>query len=372
MAGFNPLGRNKTATAVVLDDFGGTPDGGLAIVTADGATLHRTSPRVAASLRYFLAKASRRGADGFPERLAITSALRGEGVTFTTRSLASVLAYDSSSTVAIVDLNWSSPPREGAKRETGRKRRRPGQNDDRPTDAAAAEKVSDAGSTAASAATDDELSQGSGQTDDLLAALPDESDDAGDGSAEIASAPAAANRGQPTRNTSRRSDRRVARSAASRAVASRTVAEDKPVATLWDSPNGRLAALIDAVEERASIDDILVATMNPRLTLVNGGELPIARRPAVAASHALEEVLNQVAKRFDHVLLDLPPVLASSDAIRLAHLADAFALVIRHGVTTTHQVESALDELSGAEPLGVIINRYATKIPPLLRRLVGL
>jgi hypothetical protein len=64
-------------------------------------------------------------------------------------------------------------------------------------------------------------------------------------------------------------------------------------------------------------------------------------------------------------------VLASSDAIRLAQLADAYALVVRHGVTTTRQVESALDELMGIPPLGVILNRYATRIPVFLRRLVG-
>ena len=46
-------------------------------------------------------------------RLAVTSALHGEGVTFMTRSLASVLAYDTTESVVIVDLNWKNPVHHG-------------------------------------------------------------------------------------------------------------------------------------------------------------------------------------------------------------------------------------------------------------------
>ena len=47
-----------------------------------------TPSRVAGSLRYFLARVQLHDAQGLPERLALTSALVGEGVTYVTRSLA--------------------------------------------------------------------------------------------------------------------------------------------------------------------------------------------------------------------------------------------------------------------------------------------
>ena len=68
-----------------------------------------TSSRVAAALRYLLARRHSLGGHQFPGRIAITSALHGEGVTFVTRSLGSVLAYDTESPVVIVDLNWKMP-----------------------------------------------------------------------------------------------------------------------------------------------------------------------------------------------------------------------------------------------------------------------
>jgi Mrp family chromosome partitioning ATPase len=91
----------------------------------------------------------------------------------------------------------------------------------------------------------------------------------------------------------------------------------------------------------------------------------------MAGSRRLETVINAVAERFDHVLLDLPPVLASSDAITLSQLADTYAIVVHQGVTSANQVEAAIEELRGQEALGVILNRYDTHIPRVIRRFAG-
>ena len=90
----------------------------------------------------------------------------------------------------------------------------------------------------------------------------------------------------------------------------------------------------------------------------------------MAGSRALEQVIEDLASRFDHVLLDMPPVLASSDAIKLAQLGDAYMLVVRQGVTSERQIEAALHQLDGNESLGVVLNRVESKVPKTLRRLV--
>ena len=46
-------------------------------------------------------------------------------------------------------------------------------------------------------------------------------------------------------------------------------------------------------------------------------------------------------------------------------------LVVRQGATAESQVEAALEELQGGEALGVILNRFDSRIPKRLRRLVG-
>jgi Mrp family chromosome partitioning ATPase len=91
----------------------------------------------------------------------------------------------------------------------------------------------------------------------------------------------------------------------------------------------------------------------------------------MAASRALEDVIDKLAQQFDHLLFDLPPVLASSDAVTLAQLAEGVVLVVQQGVTSTTQVDAALAELSGRDILGVLLNRADSSIPPRLRKMLG-
>ena len=112
------LGRKKRK-APPLDEFGGTADGGLAIIDESGHLVHMTPPRIAGSLRYFLARVQLHDAQGMPERLALTSALVGEGVTYITRSLAAAIAYDTDASVVVVDCTFRRP---GAQEGKGRPR----------------------------------------------------------------------------------------------------------------------------------------------------------------------------------------------------------------------------------------------------------
>jgi len=284
------FGRKKRK-APPLDEFGGTADGGLAIIDESGHLVHMTPPRIAGSLRYFLARVQLHDAQGMPERLALTSALVGEGVTYITRSLAAAIAYDTDASVVVVDCTFRRP---GAQEGTGRRSR---------------------------------STKGAGQPPALEPLAPP----AGEDEAEL-----------PPPDTNG--------------------------ATADASQHLTLA---DAIENDAPLDDIIINTSNPRLSMIQAGAVPVARRPALAQGRPLASLLDQLDERFDHVLLDLPPVLASSDAMNLSQLADAYVLVVRQGSTSEGQVEAALDELQGGETLGVILNRFDSNIPRRLRRLVG-
>ncbi len=90
----------------------------------------------------------------------------------------------------------------------------------------------------------------------------------------------------------------------------------------------------------------------------------MADRPAIVASSAFTDVLKLLTKVFDTVVIDAPPVLKASEATMIVRHADAAVLVVRQGVTTEQQVEMAIDELSGTELLGVILNRSSTSRAP--------
>jgi Mrp family chromosome partitioning ATPase len=304
MAGARMAFGKKRRNPPPLDEFGGTADGGLAILDEDNHLIHMTPARVAGALRYFLARVQLHDAQGMPERLALTSALVGEGVTYVTRSLAAAIAYDTEASVVIVDLTFRRPGG-SAERRRGRARQDVAGRDGAPSAPAG---------------------DGNGAID---VAVPDEAD-----------APAG----------------------------------DEPVEELSSIPPAEPPArptLADALENDARLDDIVITTANPRLCMIPAGAVPVARRPALAQGRPLASLLDQLDERFDHVLLDLPPVLASSDAMNLSQLADAYVLVVRQGATSETQVEAALQELAGGETLGVILNRFDSNIPRRLRRLVG-
>jgi Mrp family chromosome partitioning ATPase len=223
-------------------------DGGLSIVELGGQLLHTAPASVTSSLRYLLTRLQLDDADEIPRRLAVTSALHGEGVSYIARSLAAVIAHDLERMVCVVDMNWWSGSR------------------------------------------DDPTSLG----------------------------------------------------------------------------------LSDAVLRGHAPDEVLVETVSENLWFMPAGTVALAGRPALAKDPRLASTLDELEQRFDHLLFDLPPVLATSDAIALARFADMYGLVVRYGVTTFAQVKSALDELAGIPTMGLIVNRSDSSIPRVVRRLVGI
>lgn len=82
------------------------PSGSLVLSTNDTLLLSLSEP-VAESLRYLLARLKSR--DEFPAKVALTSSLRGEGVTYISMALGTVMANDFPETICVVDLNWWHP-----------------------------------------------------------------------------------------------------------------------------------------------------------------------------------------------------------------------------------------------------------------------
>ena len=75
-------------------------------------------------------------------------------------------------------------------------------------------------------------------------------------------------------------------------------------------------------------------------------------------SRAFAEYLNDLADKYDMVILDSPPVTAVADARILAASADVSLLVIRLDTSTRKQAEAAREGLRsvGARLIGVAVN----------------
>lgn len=124
----------------------------------------------------------------------------------------------------------------------------------------------------------------------------------------------------------------------------------------------------DVVRGDAHLDDVLIATDNPRLMLLPAGSVAVDDRAGLARSTALQSVLEDLSIRFHHLVLDLPALLVASEALTLAGYTDACALVVRQGVTPAHAVKSALDHLANIRMLGVVLNMTSSRLPRFITR----
>jgi Mrp family chromosome partitioning ATPase len=95
---------------------------GNAPITGVIPTIDDASPAAVDAARLLLASLQHRDNEGgLPSRLGFTSALYGEGVSFISRTVATVLAHDFRERVCLVDLNWGQ---EAAPRATTLRRKR--------------------------------------------------------------------------------------------------------------------------------------------------------------------------------------------------------------------------------------------------------
>ena len=70
------------------------------------------------------------------------------------------------------------------------------------------------------------------------------------------------------------------------------------------------------------------------------------------------ELIEQLSERYDHVIIDSPPLLAVTDARIIAASADATVLVLRAGKSNRKLGELSIDGLIsvGAKLLGAVVN----------------
>ena len=136
-----------------------------------------------------------------------------------------------------------------------------------------------------------------------------------------------------------------------------------------DSAADSVPHLVDVLSERATIESALEATSNPRLTLLRAGGVSRQRRPVLARSPMLADLFAALDVAFQYVVIDVPPLLASSESLNLVRHARAYLLVVKHGETTIPQVRQASQELRSIPSLGVVLNQFEPHMPSKLQRL---
>ncbi len=131
-----------------------------------------------------------------------------------------------------------------------------------------------------------------------------------------------------------------------------------------ESPMG----LFDVVDQTVPLSQALRTTGDDRLMVLGSGVGNSAQARQLIRSPAMTQVFEELGSMFDYVLLDVPPILASSAGVAMLRHAKSYLMVVRHGRTTNDQVRAVSEELRSLAPIGVVMNRVSTRIPKRLRR----
>ena len=114
------------------------------------------------------------------------------------------------------------------------------------------------------------------------------------------------------------------------------------------------------------LQEVLIYSGWPNLAYLPAGQVRRLDRPVVARSDSLKVSIAALGRQFDHLVLDIPAILATNDGAVLAGLAQSTCLVIRQGATHTNDVRRALDEIEHLNIAGVALNKIVQKTPKLL------
>lgn len=134
------------------------------------------------------------------------------------------------------------------------------------------------------------------------------------------------------------------------------------------NPTGR--GIVDVLKETVLLEDVIVPTSNPNLAFLPAGRFDRRERPIFARGDGIKKLISDLSSRYDHIILDIPAIRATHDAIPLAMLAEACGVVIRHGVTKIDDVQQALDEIDHLNILGIVVNQVAYRSPGWLLRML--
>lgn len=106
-----------------------------------------------------------------------------------------------------------------------------------------------------------------------------------------------------------------------------------------------------------SIDGLIHKLQIPNLSLLPCG--PIPPNPAeLISSSRMKDLLKTLATRYDHILIDSPPLINVTDPVILSSMVDGVILVVHGGKSPRAMVQRARQELLGvgAKIFGVVLN----------------
>ena len=110
-------------------------------------------------------------------------------------------------------------------------------------------------------------------------------------------------------------------------------------------------------QSHVTLDDVIQQLPIENLSLLPCG--PIPPNPAeLIISDRMKEMLSELSLRYDHIIIDSPPLINVTDPVILSTMVDGVILVVHGGKSTRNVVTRTRQELVsvGAKIFGVVLN----------------
>lgn len=116
--------------------------------------------------------------------------------------------------------------------------------------------------------------------------------------------------------------------------------------------------LSDFLTDEESYENIVYETNHENLHYIPGGYGAV-NPVSLLCSSKTDELMRQLSKEYDYVIIDMPSVTSSVDANILAGKVDSTVLVAAHANTNKKSVRKAKEVLSksGSNIMGIIVNK---------------
>jgi polysaccharide biosynthesis transport protein len=118
--------------------------------------------------------------------------------------------------------------------------------------------------------------------------------------------------------------------------------------------------LLDMVADKSSFDDLVINDSKHKFDfLPASARIKASNSSDILNSPAMKQMLKAAKNDYDYVLVDLPPILPVVDVKAVAHLFDAFVLVVEWGSTSTDEILKAVaaSPILSERLLGAVLNK---------------
>ncbi len=131
------------------------------------------------------------------------------------------------------------------------------------------------------------------------------------------------------------------------------------------------AGLVEVLAGDAAPREVIQELPERTLRIVSAGLALDDSARAVRAGAGTQRI-RELGNGTSFVVVDLPAAFNSTSTPILARLCDAVIVVARSGRTSKRDLSLTLDRLADSNVVGVVLNRWSSRIPAFVERLLAL